>query len=78
MSADFLLVIEEHTVDYDMEVHGVGCDRIYEKGLLGQKGAFSPQGIKPTRVVREREEGVKVPCPLCYKLKINRGQGYWD
>jgi len=25
-----------------MEIHDIGCDRIYEKGLLGQKGALPP------------------------------------
>ena len=45
MSADFLLVIEEHTVDYDMEVHGIDCDGSEKKGLFGQKGALPPAHV---------------------------------
>tara|TARA_B000000609_G_C24037193_1_gene273930 strand:+ start:517 stop:741 length:225 start_codon:yes stop_codon:yes gene_type:complete len=46
LSADFLLVIEEHTVDYDMEVHGIGCDGIYEKVLSIEKDALPPRGLE--------------------------------
>tara|TARA_B100000287_G_scaffold398891_1_gene416696 strand:+ start:5265 stop:5501 length:237 start_codon:yes stop_codon:yes gene_type:complete len=53
LSADFLLVIEEHTVDYDMEVHGVGCDGIYEKVLSIEKDALPPRGS-----LRIRETGL--------------------